>query len=62
MKCSVLKTNCDRKQKVDTVQECGTEEIMGQGKRATTNHTKGQSSSKEGDVVYMVGLEGSPLL
>ena len=27
-----------------------------------TNHTKGQSSSKEGGVVYMVGLEGSPLL
>ena len=25
-------------------------------------HTKGQSSSKEGDVVYMVELEGSPLL
>ena len=31
-------------------------------KRTTTNHTKGWSSSKEGDVVYMVGLEGSRLL
>ena len=37
------------------------EEIMGQVKWTTINHTKGQSSSKEGDVVYMVGLEGSPL-
>ena len=36
---------------------------MGQAKRTPTNHTKGQSSSKEGDgVVFMVGLEGSPLL
>ena len=25
----------------------------------TTNHTKGQSSSKKGDTVYIVGLEGS---
>ena len=25
-------------------------------------HTKGWSASKEGDVVYMVGLEGNPLL
>lgn len=25
-------------------------------------NTKGQSSSKEGDVAYMVGLEWSPLL
>ena len=32
-------------------------------KKTPTNHTKGQSSSKEGnDVVFMVGLEGSPLL
>ena len=31
-------------------------------KGTTTNHAKGWSSSKEGDVVYMVGLEGSPLL
>ena len=38
------------------------EEIVGQVKWTTTNHTKGQSSSKEGDVVYMVGLEGNPLL
>ena len=26
------------------------------------NHTKGGSSSREGEVVYMVGLEGSLLL
>jgi len=38
------------------------EEIMRQVKGTTTNHAKGWSSSKEGDVVYMVGLEGSPLL
>ena len=36
--------------------------MVGQAKWTTTNHTKGQSSSKEGDVVYMVELEGSPLL
>ena len=41
---------------------CGTEEIVGQEKCTTTNHTKGWSSSKEGDIAYMVGLEGSPLL
>ena len=41
---------------MDTVQSCGTEEIMGQLKWTITNHTKDQSSSKEGDVVYMVGL------
>ena len=35
---------------------------MGQAKWTTTNHNKGQSSSKEGDVVYMVGLEGGPVL
>ena len=34
---------------------------MRQAKQTTTNHTKGQSSSKEGDVSYVVGLEGSPL-
>ena len=44
--------------KVDTVQSCGTEEIIGQVKWTTTNHTKDWSSSKEGDVVYMVGLGG----
>ena len=38
------------------------EEIMGQAKQATTNHIKGRSSSKEGAVVYMMGLGGSPLL
>ena len=37
------------------------EEILGQGKW-TMNRTKGLSSSQEGDVVYMVGLEGSCLL
>ena len=37
------------------------EEIMGQLKWTTANHTKGQSSSKDGDVMYMVRLEGSPL-
>ena len=31
-------------------------------KWTTVNHTKGWSSSKEGDVVYIVGLECSPLL
>ena len=45
-----------------TVQQCGAEEIVGQAKWTTNNHSKGRSSSKEGDVVYMVGLEGSPLL
>ena len=49
------------KQIGDTVQQCGMEEIVGQAKRTTTNHTKGRSSSKEDDVVYMVGLEESPL-
>ena len=44
------------------VQQYRMGEIVGQGKWTnTTNHTEGQSSSKEGDVVYMVGLEGSPL-
>ena len=33
----------------------------GQTKWTNINHTKVQSSSKEGDV-YIVGLEGSPLL
>ena len=36
--------------------------IVGQVKWTTTNHTKGWSSSEEGDVVCMVGLEQSPLL
>ena len=35
---------------------------MGQEKWTTTNHTKDRSLFKEGDVVYMVGLEVSPLL
>ena len=48
--------------KMDTVQLCGMEEIMEQGKWTSTNHTKGQSSSKEGDVVYIAGLEGNSLL
>ena len=30
--------------------------MVGQVKCTTTNHTKGRSSSKEGEVVYMVGL------
>ena len=38
------------------------EEIVGQVKWTTTNHTKGRSSTKESDVVYTVRLEGSPLL
>ena len=38
------------------------EKIVGQVKWTTINHTKGRSSSKESDVVYMVGLEESPLL
>ena len=41
---------------------CRMEEIVGQVKWTTTSHNKGWSSCKEGDVVYMVGLEGSPLL
>ena len=32
------------------------EQIMGQVKWTTANHTKGWSWSKEGDVVYMVRL------
>ena len=36
-------------------------EIMEQGKWTSTNHTKSQSSSKEGDVVYIT-LEGNSLL
>ena len=40
---------------------CGMEEIMGQAKWTTTNHTKGRFSSKEGNVVNMVELERSPL-
>ena len=31
-------------------------------KWTTTNHSKSQFSSKEGDVVYIVGLEGGLLL
>ena len=46
----------------DTTQSCGTKEIMQQAKWTTSNYTKGRSSSKEGDVVYMMGLDGSPLL
>ena len=38
------------------------EEITGQAKRTTINHTKGHSPSKGGGAVYMVGQEGSPLL
>ena len=38
------------------------EEITGQGKWTTANHNKGQSSAKEDDAVFIVGLEGSPLL
>ena len=48
--------------KTDTVQSCGMEEVMGQGTWTSTNHTKGQPSSKEGDVVYIAGLEGDTLL
>ena len=36
------------------------EEIVGHVKWTTTYHSKGRSSSQEGDV-YMVGLEGNPL-
>ena len=45
--------------KMDTMQSCGMEEITEQVKWNVTNYTKGQSSSKEGDVVYIMGLEGS---
>ena len=34
------------------------EEIVGYAKWTTTKHTKGGSSSKDSDVVYMVGLKG----
>ena len=44
---------------MDTVQSYGMEQIMGQLKRTTANHIKGQSLSEEGNVVYMVGLKGS---
>ena len=37
------------------------EEIVGQAKWTTTNHTKDQSLSKEGDAVNVLELEGSPL-
>ena len=47
---------------MDTVLSCGTEDITGQVKGATTDHPGGQSSLEVGNVVYMVGLEGSPLL
>ena len=43
---------------MDTIQQYGMEEIVGHAKRSTTNHTKGGSSSKETNVVYMVGLKG----
>ena len=36
--------------------------FIGKAKWTTTNHTKDRSSSQKGDVVYMEGLEGSPLL
>ena len=58
----VFKANCHGQWKVDAVKYCGMEEIMGQLKWTTNNHTKGLTSSKEGDVLYVVGLEGSPLL
>ena len=35
------------------------EEIMAQEKRTTNKHIKGLPLSEEGDVVYMVELEGS---
>ena len=38
------------------------EEVVGQVKWTITNHTKGHSSSKEGDVLYIMGLEDSSLL
>ena len=38
------------------------ERSWGRCNEPLANHTKGWSSHKEGDVVYMVGLEGSPLL
>ena len=38
------------------------EEIVGQAKLTTTNHTKGRYSCKEGEVVHMVGLDGSLLV
>ena len=46
---------------MDAIQLFGMEEIVGQVKWTTTNHTKGWSSSKGGNVVYIVWLKGSPL-
>ena len=61
-KHSILKTICEGWWKVDSVKQYRMGEIVGQMKWTTTNNkTEGQSSSKEGDVVYTVGLEGSPL-
>ena len=37
------------------------EEILGQVKRTNPSLTKGHSSSKEGSVVYVVGLERNPI-
>ena len=45
--------------KMGTMQSCGMEEITEQVKWNVTNYIKGQSWSKEGDVVYIMGLEGS---
>ena len=39
-----------------------TEEILGQANWTTTNHNKGQSPSKEDDIVYVVGLEMSSIM
>ena len=64
LKCNenmmLFKASCDGQWKVHTVQWCGMEEIMRQV-RTITNHTKGWSSN-EGDAVYIMGLEGSPLI
>lgn len=45
-----------------TLQQHGMQETKKQAKWNTINPIKGQSSSKEDDVVYMVGLEGRALL
>ena len=54
----VFKINCDGRWKVDTVQECGMEEIIGQVKWTLTSHTTDQFSPREGDIVYMEDWKG----
>ena len=54
---SLLKHNKNISFLKQIVQQCGTDEIMGQANWTSTNHTKDWSSPKEYDV-YVVALEG----